>query len=1423
MSGGGTLQCEGFVDNLLGTWAAGTGTIVLTASNTIPNNNKIAFNNLTVSSGTTVLSRNFNVDGNLTINPAAVLDGGTNTLTLSGDWANNGTFTGNTGTVTFAKNGNQTITGTGANNFNQIRVNMGAAIANTLEVLATNFSAPDPFLTLTNGTFKISGTFTFSNSFFTGPSYNIQPTAGFWINNPNVTVSAQGGGASVRGLLRVSSGNYNIGTSVDNTLDYVTGSTIMIEGGSLTIAGRLTRSNATATTSYTQSGGKVTVVGQGSTDATFAGFDLGAVGSSFTMSGGTLVVRNATSASSDFLNNASTSSVTGGTLQIGDAATSDAQTIRIQSARPVGNLLVSNATAMAGKPTAQLVGSGLNVVGSVTIQPGTSLNANGQNLSVGGDWADSGTFTSGANTVTFNGAGAQALIKSGGETFNNLTVTKAAGTLILNNSAMVNNAFSLTQGTIAIGANTLTLNGAVSGGGTLTSGATGTVDYNQGSAGQSVLSGTYGNLAFSDFNKTLAATGTIGIAGTFTPGIAGGHTVTGSTIDFNGGSQTVPDFPYNNLSLSGSGTKTGSASITVNGTLTNNTGIVFSGMTDLNLNSAAHTNNGTLSAGTLTIGAGAVYTNNGTTTASSGLGGTGTLAQGATALLNIGGTAGITTLDASAAGNTVNYTGAAQSVKSVTYHHLSLSGSGTPTLTGVSTINGNFTLSGSVTPSAATGMTVGGNFTIGSGTSFDAGSFSHTLNGDWSNAGTFIAGTSTFTLSGTSPQSMSGSTFNNLSIANASGVTMLSDDTVDNTLTLTSGSFTIGPHTLTLNGAIAIGGGSLAGSSASDIVIGGSGASTSLPAITLNNLTLNRPSGASLGGDATIDGALTITNGTLNTGANAVVLGPAGTLSEPPGQPVIGNVRTTRNIASTSGTETFGSIGIDLLLNGVAPGNTSVSRKTGTLSTGTGHSSILRYFDVIPATNTGLNAGLVFHYDSTELNAQNGTILELYRSRDNGTTWNNLGGAANTTSKTVTITGINDFSRWTAADTSNRIGNTATPTTTGILPPSRTISDSGFALTVNGSEFVNGKSTVQFNGTSRATTYLSSTQLTASIPSGDLLVAGPFPVTVFTTGGGGTSNAQQFTVIALPPTKVRIETAGNGTGAVVPAQPLASGSSITVYAVTRDTLNNFVANVAATAWTLENSTGGVAAGDLVPAVDGKSAVFTAHFVGSATIKATSGGLPATGSGIITVTPGGAAKVLVETEAAGLGTVVPAETLMSGSSLTVYAITRDSLNNFVANVAATAWTLENITGSVVAGDLVPAVDGKSAVFTAHLVGSATIKATSGGLTTISSATIQVTPATGVGKEQQPLTYRLMQNYPNPFNPNTTIRYQIPKQGQVTLRVFDMVGREVATLVNRVEEPGDRSVTFDASGLSSGMYYYRLQAGRYVEVRKLLLVR
>jgi beta-glucanase (GH16 family) len=90
-------------------------------------------------------------------------------------------------------------------------------------------------------------------------------------------------------------------------------------------------------------------------------------------------------------------------------------------------------------------------------------------------------------------------------------------------------------------------------------------------------------------------------------------------------------------------------------------------------------------------------------------------------------------------------------------------------------------------------------------------------------------------------------------------------------------------------------------------------------------------------------------------------------------------------------------------------------------------------------------------------------------------------------------------------------------------------------------------------------------------------------------------------------------------------------------------------------------------------------------------------------------------------------------------------------------------------------------------------------------------------------QKPTAFQLEQNYPNPFNPSTAIRYQVSATSAVRLAVFDMLGRQVATLVNERQAAGSYQVTFNAANLASGTYFYRLQAGAFTETRKMMLVK
>jgi hypothetical protein len=114
---------------------------------------------------------------------------------------------------------------------------------------------------------------------------------------------------------------------------------------------------------------------------------------------------------------------------------------------------------------------------------------------------------------------------------------------------------------------------------------------------------------------------------------------------------------------------------------------------------------------------------------------------------------------------------------------------------------------------------------------------------------------------------------------------------------------------------------------------------------------------------------------------------------------------------------------------------------------------------------------------------------------------------------------------------------------------------------------------------------------------------------------------------------------------------------------------------------------------------------------------------------------------------------------------------------------------------------------------------------GGTSTWSSVWSFMTGTTAVSETGKvtPTEFSLSQNYPNPFNPSTTILYALPKTAFVRLTVFNPLGKEVETLVSRTQVAGEYEIHWNSNNLASGVYLYRLQAGKFVETRKMVLMR
>jgi len=190
------------------------------------------------------------------------------------------------------------------------------------------------------------------------------------------------------------------------------------------------------------------------------------------------------------------------------------------------------------------------------------------------------------------------------------------------------------------------------------------------------------------------------------------------------------------------------------------------------------------------------------------------------------------------------------------------------------------------------------------------------------------------------------------------------------------------------------------------------------------NLVLDNPIGASLSGDMTITGTLELTDGNMDQGSYNIKLGEMGYLAESGENSLsgtTGTISTTRALhaGDLSEGKNIAGLGAEITMDG-ALDITTITR--GYSPQGTGQSSIYRYYDIAPASNTGLDASLKFHYNGNELNENEPGALKLYSSSDDGDTWQPRGGEVNEVNESISLDNLYTFSRWTASD--DTLGNT---------------------------------------------------------------------------------------------------------------------------------------------------------------------------------------------------------------------------------------------------------------------------------------------------------------------------------------------------------------------------------------------------------------
>jgi hypothetical protein len=428
-----------------------------------------------------------------------------------------------------------------------------------------------------------------------------------------------------------------------------------------------------------------------------------------------------------------------------------------------------------------------------------------------------------------------------------------------------------------------------------------------------------------------------------------------------------------------------------------------------------------------------------------------------------------------------------------------------------------------------------------------------------------------------------------------------------------------------------------------------------------DDIQIDNPGSVTLSGATTINGTLNALGGNLTTGVHMVTLGSVGTIAETSPYSVVGKLTTTRQ-CSTGVNQTFGGMGVEINAAGAWPGTTTVTRVTGAAPTFPPGIPVKRYFDITPATNTGLNATFVYRYFDNELNGNTESGIQLYNSTDAGSTWSAKGGALNTTDNTLTLAGVDGFSWWIAGGT----GNPA-PTLTSVAPSTVELGSTA-TLTLTGTGFAGGLSTPSLDPdfSVNSFTVLSPTEIRMNITVSLAASVGARSVTVTNAppGGGSVTLTGAFSLVFPPPSLSNIAPTSasrgqtlnvvlNGRGYYSEATSVDFGSNVTVNSLSVNNTSQMTANVTVGA---EAATGprGVSVSNGAPG-GGSTTLNNAFTIGNPapTLASASPATGVRGETVNVILTGTNFIAGVSTVSFGSGITVDSSTVNSATQMTVH--------------------------------------------------------------------------------------------------------------------------------------------------------------------------
>ncbi len=1153
--------------------------------------------------------------------------------------------------------------------------------------------------------------------------------------------------------------------------------------------------------------------------------------------------------------------------------------------------------------------------GTITSNASTATNT----IALTGDWIFSGSFSGSHLTVTFNSTSVDQSI-SGALSCRVFTMAKSSTTLHLAITPTVSTTTTLTSGNVDYDG-----------------GAQSTLAANH--PGDVTLSGS-GAKTSSTSLKTI--TGTLTLSGTATATTTVGLTIStnlvvnsGTTFTAAGFALTVTgattvDGTLNVSSTTGTKKFTGLVTINTDGTWDNsinsaitleggltNDGIFTSGTGKYTLSTNSQSFGGTSAInfdGSVAVTGAITVTNNTTVTITGSLTGSvagSTWLNAANSTFNAGAAVLATgTLTATATGNTVNYTGASQTLKVASYYNLTLSG-GPETFGAITTIGGNLTLSDTATATTKAALTISGKLNVGSGTTFATGTtntWTLTVTGATSVTGTLtLANTATKTFTGdvtinsggvwdetgASTYSFAGNFTNNATSFTASsglhtfsgssmtisGSTTTSIANVEvtgsytNTRTLTVSTALSGTGTLTNNGTLNIGGTSTvttltATASGNTVNYNGTGTQTVLNT-NYYNLAI---SGSRTTNSVTIDGSIGIAGSFTNSASfstgNYVLTGSM-IAYDGAGQLVIALPVAYVNLTlSGSGTKTASAsiTGSGTLTNSATFDMAGFTLTAGTISnsggkirfsgTSNGHAvgtGTVEYYGSGQTVTSGT-------YDSLTINQSSGNAVLGGATTVNGTLALASGNLTAASGVTLTIDGTINAGTDSVLGAGNfTLASGATLKTANVSGVNGSVGVSGTVSISSGANFEFDGSSAQVTGTllpatihnltinnSTGVTLSQSTSVTGTLTmtAGDLATTETYSLSlpsgaaVSGEGSGhyvvgklimdeavGTSASSNLNTVG-----VSINSGSDNLGTVEVTRLSGTAGAITVGG--KSGINR--------SWTITSDnppTGGRTLTLSWVSDDDNGKNLSAMQVWKSTNAGTTwlavGGTQNSSSRSVSVSSTSFSEWTVSDVDHSLPVQASEFSAIANSnSIEISWKTQSEVNNAGFNVLKMtpddpAWELiAGYKSDVGLRGLGTSPTGRSYEFTDMKVQSGTLYeykiqsvSTSGAVEDLS--TISVTA-------NVPRAYALYQNYPNPFNPTTVISYQLSAVSHVTLEVYDVLGREIATLVDGQQNAGAYKVNFDGAIYPSGVYFYRIDAvgvngKRYVAIKKLMLMK